>query len=179
MPVSCCIVQVISAKMFLTQTVEVVDIADHDVVVNTTCKLEVAGVPMAQARPRRGRNGSFYNPKNKDMACFKAEIGDRVDGLVFNADQPVAVDMKFFMRRPNDHFKSKNRSNSLKMNLPFAHTAKPDVDDLIKFMLDALNKIVYEDEKQVVKLTACKLSASEGKCEGRTVVEVTKFQVQR
>ena len=113
------------------------------------------------------------------MACFKAEIKDGMNGLVFNADQPIAADMKFFMRRPNDHFKSKNRSNSLKTNLPFAHTAKPDVDNLIKFMLDAMNKIVYEDDKQVVKLTACKLYDSEGKCEGRTVVEVTKFQVQR
>ena len=66
-------------------------------------------------------------------------------------------------------------ASSLKANLPFAHTAKPDVANLIKFVLDAMNKIVYEDDKQVVKLTACKLCDSEGKCEGRTVVEVMKF----
>ena len=161
--------------MFSTQTVEVVDITDHDVVVDTTYKLDVVGVPMAQARPRRGRNGSFYNPKNKDMACFKAEIEDGVKGLVFNADQPVAVDMKFFMRRPNDHFKSKDRSNTLKTNLPFAHTAKPDVDNLIKFMLVAMNKIVYEDDKQVVKLVVYKLCDNEGDCQGRTVLTVEPF----
>lgn len=38
-----------------------------------------------------------------------------------------------------------------------------------------MNGLVYEDDKQIVKLIVCKLFDSEGGCNGRTVVEVTKF----
>ena len=88
---------------------------------------------------------------------------------------PVCVDIKFYMRRPNEHFKGKDRSKPLKTGLPIAHTIAPDIDNLAKFVLDGMNKLVCQDDKQVVKLTALKLYDSEGGCDGCTVVEVSKF----
>ena len=35
-------------------------------------------------------------------------------------------------------------------------TKKPDIDNVIKSVLDGLNGVAYEDDKQVVKLTANK-----------------------
>lgn len=49
------------------------------------------------------------------------------------------------------------------------------MDNLAKFVLDSMNKLVYEDDKQVVKLVVCKLFDSEHGCNGRTVVELAKF----
>ena len=46
---------------------------------------------------------------------------------------------------------------------------------MVKFALDGMNELVCQDDKQVVKLVACKLFDSEGDCNGRTVVKVTKF----
>ena len=43
------------------------------------------------------------------------------------------------------------------------------------FVLDGMNGLVCEDDKQVVKLVVYKLFDSEGGCDGRTEVEVTKF----
>ena len=45
---------------------------------------------------------------------------------------------------------------------------------MVKFALDGMNELVYQDDKQVAKLVACKLFDSEGDCNGRTVVKVTK-----
>lgn len=44
------------------------------------------------------------------------------------------------MRRPN--FKGNDRSKPLKTNMPVAHIIAPDVDNLVKFVLDRMNKIV-------------------------------------
>ena len=94
---------------------------------------------------------------------------------VFGSNQPVVVNIKFFMRRPNTHFKGKDRQNALRAGMPLAHVVVPDLDNMVKFVLDGMNELVYQDDKQVVKLVACKLFDSEGDCNGRTVVKVTKF----
>ena len=41
------------------------------------------------------------------------------------------------------------------------HTSKPDVDNLAKAVLDALNGILYEDDSQVVMLAVTKQYAKE------------------
>ena len=89
----------------------------------------------------------------------------------------MAVEIKFYMRRPNAHFKSKkDRLKALKaILLPFAHVHSPDIDDFAKFVLDGMNGLVYHDDKQVAKLVVHKLFDSEHGCNGRTEIEVTKF----
>ena len=79
------------------------------------------------------------------------------------------------MRRPNTHFKGKDRQNALRAGMPLAHVVVPDLDTMVEFVLDGINELVYQDHKQVVKLVARKLFDSEGDCSGRTVVKVTKF----
>lgn len=123
---------------------------------------------------RRLGRGGFYNPKSKGMAVLKTKVKDGIPNPpIFTS--AVCVDIKVFMRRPNTHFKCDDRSKSLKTGLPILHTIAPDIDNLVKFVLDALNKLVYQDDKQCVKLTAIKLYDSEGGCDGRTVVKVTEF----
>ena len=40
-------------------------------------------------------------------------------------------------------------------------TKKPDVDNIIKVVLDGLNKTAYEDDKQVVKVSLEKIYTKE------------------
>ena len=146
------------------------------VAVNVGYKLELKGVPKPQARPRLGRNGFLCTPGNKDMKAFKAKIKDGVPSVpLFGSNQPVVVEIKFFMRRPNTHFKGKDRLNPLRTGLPFAHVAAPDIHNLAKFVLDGMNKLVCDDDSQVVKLVVHKVFDSENRCGGRTVVEVARF----
>jgi len=82
--------------------VEVVDITGDTMTVGY--RLELEGVPNAQARPRIGKYG-FYNPNSKAKAAFKAMIKGGISAPIFKEGQPVAVEIKFYMRRPNTHFK--------------------------------------------------------------------------
>ena len=140
--------------MFSSKAIEVVDITDdRSVAVNVSYKLELEGIPKPQAWPRLGRNGLFCTPGNKDMKAFKAKIKDGIPNVpLFGSNQPVVVKIKFFMRRPNTHFKGKDRLNPLRAGLPFAHVAAPDIDNLTKFALDGMNKLVCDDDSQVVIL---------------------------
>jgi len=47
-----------------------------------------------------------------------------------------------------------------------------DVDNLTKFVLDTVNKIIYDDDRQVVKTEAYKILDCNGLCLGRTEVQV-------
>lgn len=41
------------------------------------------------------------------------------------------------------------------------HMGRPDIDNLVKFYMDCLNGILYEDDKQVVSLVATKVYNTE------------------
>ena len=49
---------------------------------------------------------------------------------------------------------------------------KPDIDNLAKFLLDALTGVLFEDDAQVVELQVFKLRDSVGLCNGRVAVYV-------
>lgn len=51
----------------------------------------------------------------------------------------------------------------------------PDVDNLVKFVMDALNELVHPDDRQVVKLLAYKFRDNEGECLGRTEVKIAPY----
>ena len=42
-------------------------------------------------------------------------------------------------------------------------TKKPDIDNIVKIVLDALNKYVFEDDNQITKLDVEKVYAEEEK----------------
>lgn len=78
-------------------------------------------------------------------SAFKVEVKSRVsDAPIFGANAPVVVKIKFFLERPYNHFRNKDRLNPLKAGLPFARVSKPDIDNLAKFV-DGMNEIVYQD----------------------------------
>ena len=50
-------------------------------------------------------------------------------------------------------------------------TSKPDLDNFLKLFLDAMNKVVYMDDSQIVEIFATKVY-SKYPC---TVINVAKF----
>lgn len=65
--------------------------------------------------------------------------------------------------------KSTNASVSIQFYIHKGQT--PDIDNLIKSILDGLNGIAWQDDKQVVKVIAERLSAGSKDCE-RAEVEI-------
>ena len=110
---------------------------------NLLTEMHVMGRPRPKARPRLGKGGRFYTPK--DVDGWAGEIEEIAAGearrpfSVFPYGGPVAIEMVFYFARP------KSRKNSLMVT-------RPDGDNLEKAVLDALNEILVLDDSQVVRV---------------------------
>lgn len=105
---------------------------------NLLIELHIDGIPRPKARPRVGRGGRFYTPRDVDgwkegiEVLALAEFGEEP------YEKAVGIEMYFQFPRP------KSRSKYSLMD------TRPDGDNLEKAVLDALNGIVYLDDKQVI-----------------------------
>lgn len=110
-------------------------------------KYTIPGQPIPLARPR------FSN--NHVWDCQTGEKGATATYLRFlQKDEPLTgplhVSLKFFMQH-------KTKSGW--------HAVRPDLDNLVKFYLDVAIGVLYEDDKQVVKITADKMYSVEPRTE--------------
>ena len=67
---------------------------------------------------------------------------------------PVDLSLAFFFPRPKSHYGTGKNSNVLKASAPKHHAQKPDIDNVIKSTLDAMNGVLYGDDKQVIRVQA-------------------------
>jgi Holliday junction resolvase RusA-like endonuclease len=110
----------------------------------------VAGIPRPLARARFA-HGRVYNPSSKDLQLFKSACAPSAPA-VLSSTGPVGLDLVFSFARPVSHF----GKSGLKATAPRLHMQTPDLDNLIKFVGDALNGLFYTDDKQIVHMTARK-----------------------
>jgi Holliday junction resolvase RusA-like endonuclease len=96
------------------------------------------------------------------------------------SEGPVAIHIVFCIRPPNSFFVSNNRSNPLcEQHSPVtAHTGTPDIDNLAKFVLDALTGVVYKDDKQVAKTLQLKVWDNKAPHNGRTLIMFKQLNEQ-
>ena len=69
------------------------------------------------------------------------------------------------MPRPKTHLK---KDGSLRKGVSVEHIGVPDLDNMIKFVLDALNKVWWVDDSQVIAIHASKRYG-----EAQTILEVS------
>eukprot|EP00981_Chlorochromonas_danica_P013353 scaffold6243_cov180-Ochromonas_danica.AAC.3 len=120
----------------------------------------IYGDPVALSRHRVTSRGIMYNPSaklQKDFldACQPFLPSQPLDG-------PLDASIVFFINRPKSHYGTGKNAGVLKTEIERFHSKKPDVDNLGKFVLDALNKAAYLDDSQVVALKVVKLYADDG-----------------
>ncbi len=128
---------------------------------------EVAGQPVPKSRPRvvtRGDRRFAYTPKKvREWERLVREEARKHFERPF--DWPVAVSMSFFMRRPTSR------------RHDFWMSSTPDLDNLEKSALDALNGVAYTDDRLVVAKSSSKRYVQSGK--PRVRITVTSIRDQR
>jgi Holliday junction resolvase RusA-like endonuclease len=72
-------------------------------------------------------------------------------------DQPLHVSMRFVFSRPKSHFRTGKYADQLKDSAPNYHTSRGDVDNLAKFVFDALNGIYWRDDAIISSATIRKI----------------------
>lgn len=122
--------------------------------------LTVYGNPVAQGRPRFSRQGGFvkaYDPEKSK--AYKSLIRLELQPLLSRPDfTPVYRDcrlrLKVFRAIPNSFSKKKREAA---INGSIRPTTKPDTDNYVKGVLDALNGTVLKDDSVVCEIEAVKL----------------------
>jgi crossover junction endodeoxyribonuclease RusA len=122
----------------------------------------VPGVPVPKGSAKAyvnkytGRAQVMQDNREKQKPWASAITLTAMERGVKGTLAPVRVDMVFSMPRPKSHFGSGRNATSIKPSAPLAHTSKPDLDKLIRCVLDALTGVAWHDDSQVVKVVASK-----------------------
>lgn len=123
----------------------------------TTVAFVVPGTPVGKGRPKFARRGNFvttYTPEKtasyENLVKVKAE--EAMNGRPA-IDGPVAVEISLYVTPPASWSQKKQREAMEGRIYP---TSKPDVDNVVKGIFDAMNEIVFRDDKQAVDVVVRK-----------------------
>ncbi len=123
----------------------------------------IEGEAVGKGRPRVYRNHGITravtpektrNYEAKIKAAYIEKYGNRIE----YPDQALNIRLLISVGIPKSTAKKK-RENMLSDRI--RPTKKPDIDNVIKIILDGLNGLAYEDDKQVVAIKALKCYAKE------------------
>lgn len=121
-------------------------------------KMALPFEPTPKGRPRfkvkYNRVLTFTPPKTKQ---FEQSIAyyyqGAANGYKFPRGVPITVTIEFGMRMPAST--SKKRKEAM-LRGEIQHTIKPDVDNLVKAVLDGLNDVAWYDDAQITELHVSK-----------------------
>lgn len=118
----------------------------------TMYSLTIPGDPVAKARPRVGKYGTFTPQKTKNYETLVKELYFTKYGQTLMEGE-LKIDLKAFFSIPKSTSKKKRAEMQDGRIRP---TKKPDIDNIIKSVTDALNGVAYVDDSQVVEIVAHK-----------------------
>ena len=125
-------------------------------------QFSIDGTPVPKGRARFRKIGKFvstYTPaKTKTYEDLVREAARKAMGDMEPLETPVSAYLYFRLPIPKSY--SKKRSKDCLSGLE-QHVKKPDIDNIVKSVLDGLNGIVFLDDCQIVSLHCKKLYASE------------------
>ena len=122
-------------------------------------EFKIHGKAQAKQRPRIGRSGVVYTPKetlvyeNYVKMCY-SDYARQFEWLPY--ENQVKAEIDVLVAVPKSDSKAKKKA---KIEGAIRPTVKPDCDNLAKSILDSLNGLAYQDDKQVVELIVKKYYA--------------------
>lgn len=132
--------------------------------------------PKPQSRPRFSSRGGFVKAyEEKEMTAYKLRVSGwfRKTGSKPIENAPVSITLRFYVAPPK-YLAKKKRQQALE-NETIWVDKKPDLDNYVKAILDAINGIAYKDDGQIASLNAVKVYSYNP----RTEIEITKMEMNR
>ena len=112
-------------------------------------KFTVLGEPKGKGRPRFTKIGRAFTPKQtvNYETLIRIEYGLQTKGFRFSDN--AMLNMIILAYYPISKSGSKKLIEKKRNNV-IRPTIKPDMDNIVKIVADALNKIAYYDDTQIV-----------------------------
>lgn len=119
-----------------------------------TVEFEIPGRIRGKGRPRFARRGNFvttYTPAETEAseAVVRKFAAEAMNGHPL-LEGPVRLSVNIGLTIPASWSKKK-RANAIFV------TGKPDADNIIKLLGDAMNGIVFKDDSQIAQIEFCRL----------------------
>ena len=124
-----------------------------------TMRFEVAGEVIGKGRPRFTRQGRTYTPK-KTLDYEKTIKRAYTSKYSYLSKKSLRIKICAYLEVAKSHSKVKKQKM---LDNELQCTKKPDVDNIVKVVLDALNKVAYQDDTQVVEVIAIKRWSDESR----------------
>jgi len=127
---------------------------------------QVEGNPVGKGRPKFARRGNFvstYTPtKTRDYEDLIKDAARKAMGSNELLETPVTVAIYITVPIPQSYSKKRTEACLSGSERPIK---KPDIDNVAKCFLDAMNEIVYKDDTQVLTLHITKVYGTVGMVE--------------
>lgn len=114
-------------------------------------ELFIKTVPIPKGRPRFYGGHAVTPPKTREYEKLIRE--EWTHGMM---NGPLHVTTVFTFKVPKSYSKKKQAEL---IGMP--KTTKPDLDNLVKAVLDALNGVAFEDDSRICSISAVKLYGTE------------------
>lgn len=113
--------------------------------------------PRPKGRPRFTRYGHAYTPQKTSE--YEEKIRNYYVSKVSDYyEDAIRIELTFYMPIPKSASK---KNKSLMVDNTIKHVKKPDTDNMVKALLDSINKVAYKDDSQITQLIAKKRYASD------------------
>lgn len=118
---------------------------------NSPVSLSIPFTPVAAVRPKVTRWSTYYPGAYGEYLPTVREwlLSEWSDSPV---TYPLSVSLTFHLPRPVSHYRAGRNAHLVKDSAPaYPH---PDIDNFVKGALDVMSGAVYEDDRQVIRVTA-------------------------
>ena len=128
-------------------------------------EFKVPGPPMGKQRPIVTRKGAFTPKKTVNYENYVKEL--YIINKLPKLEGYLSMSVMAYYPIPKSTSKKKREQMLKGILLP---DKKPDIDNVLKCICDALNKIAYDDDKQIINMSISKYY-SENPC---TIIRLDK-----
>lgn len=139
----------------------------------TAFTFDVIGRPQGKGRPRHGQ-GRTWTPRETTLAEQGIRAAWQQAGAV-RLEGPITLHVLLGVTRPQHHYKRDGTLTAEGVRNPQPSRKKPDVDNALKLVMDALNTRAWGDDVQIVqaqierfwdareytRVTACEIEPAE------------------
>lgn len=117
----------------------------------TSVEFLVEGMPQGKGRPRFSmKTKRVYTPEK--TVHYEKQIREaysKAGGKLFPEQCYIKVTVDAYFKIPKSYTKGKRLACAHNINRP---DKKPDMDNILKVVMDALNKVAYSDDSKVVEV---------------------------
>jgi Holliday junction resolvase RusA-like endonuclease len=139
----------------------------------STVIFTIPGTPVGKGRPKFARRGKFVSTYTPEKTANYENLVKLYAGKAMGSTEPYQCALSAMIQLfvvPPASWSNKKREQALKHELH--PTSKPDIDNVIKGIFDAMNEIVFVDDKQIVQLYVEKIYSTIAQAK----VKITEFK---